>query len=102
MAAALARFCIAPDHPSLPGHFPGQPVVPGAVLLDHALHYLEPRVSQKLTRQFSRVKFTAIVLPGQPLALHIDAQRSRSLDFSLRSENGTAMSASVRLAAVDS
>jgi len=27
---------IAADHPALPGHFPGNPLVPGALLLDHA------------------------------------------------------------------
>lgn len=30
-------FTIPEDHPSLPGHFPGNPIVPGAVTLDHAL-----------------------------------------------------------------
>lgn len=30
--SALLR--IAPDHPALPGHFPGQPLVPGVVALE--------------------------------------------------------------------
>jgi len=32
-----ATFVITADHPSLPGHFPGTPVVPGVVVLDHVL-----------------------------------------------------------------
>ena len=33
-APIRAPLCVAPTHPSLPGHFPGQPVVPGVVILD--------------------------------------------------------------------
>ena len=29
-------FTIPHDHPALPGHFPGNPLVPAVVLIDHA------------------------------------------------------------------
>lgn len=37
MSDLTARFRIPADHPCLPGHFPGRPVVPGVVLLDRVI-----------------------------------------------------------------
>ena len=54
------------DHPSLPGHFPGRPVVPGVLILDcvlAALQSAEPdawRVSG-----LPQVKFLLPLLPEQ-------------------------------------
>lgn len=41
MSALRFTIRIHPEHPALPGHFPGHPIVPGAVLLDEVLHALE-------------------------------------------------------------
>ena len=35
------EFSISSDHPSLPGHFPGNPIVPGVVLLDEVIKAAE-------------------------------------------------------------
>jgi 3-hydroxyacyl-[acyl-carrier-protein] dehydratase len=44
------RRAISADHPSLPGHFPDAPLVPGVVILDEVLGaLLEWRVDCQLT-----------------------------------------------------
>ena len=48
----VGHFTIGADHPSLPGHFPGRPVVPGVVLLDEVLACLAARTV--LTAKFTR------------------------------------------------
>ncbi|MBC8844808.1 beta-hydroxyacyl-ACP dehydratase, partial [Escherichia coli] len=47
-AAPTLAFTIPADHPALPGHFPGHPVVPGVVLLDHAIHTIGAALNRPL------------------------------------------------------
>ena len=60
----LGEFCIPDDHPSLPGHFPGRPVVPGVVLLDAAIALILARRPGRVVG-IPSVKFTRQVAPGQ-------------------------------------
>lgn len=63
-ATVSERFDIGAQHPSLPGHFPGHPVVPGVVLLDRVAAALEKAGLGPL-RRIHAVKFLAPLLPGQ-------------------------------------
>lgn len=51
-------------HPSLVGHFPGNPVVPGVVLLDRIASALEQAGAGRLQR-IRAVKFLAPLLPEE-------------------------------------
>jgi 3-hydroxymyristoyl/3-hydroxydecanoyl-(acyl carrier protein) dehydratase len=56
-------FTIPPDHPSLPGHFPGAPVVPGVVILAEVLAQVPAPADG--ARRLVWVKFLRPLLPGQ-------------------------------------
>jgi 3-hydroxymyristoyl/3-hydroxydecanoyl-(acyl carrier protein) dehydratase len=59
-------FDVPADHPAFAGHFPGAPVLPGALLLDEALRRL-PLDGGEL--RLDVVKFRRAVRPGAQLAL---------------------------------
>ena len=48
--STLRRFCIDAGHPALPGHFPGQPLVPGVVLLEQVALGLRAWRGERLAR----------------------------------------------------
>lgn len=71
------QFTIDPNHPSLPGHFPGRPIVPGVVLLERVLEAIEHRdgplpQGPDATLRLPRVKFAQPLLPGQTAEITLD------------------------------
>ena len=60
------RFTVATDHPALPGHFPGHPVVPGVVVLEHVVAAIEAQAGALPALRLPQVKFVAPLLPGEP------------------------------------
>jgi 3-hydroxyacyl-[acyl-carrier-protein] dehydratase len=64
-------FQISTAHPSLPGHFPGQPVVPGVVLLDRLAAEVERSLNARL-RKLPQVKFMRPLKPGESARLTLD------------------------------
>ena len=72
-----ATFVIAADHASLPGHFPGTPVVPGVVVLDHVLQASERWQGRTLSaRGLKQVKFHSPLLPGQRADVSLELEGS--------------------------
>ncbi|MDO5506294.1 MAG: hypothetical protein Q4F49_08420 [Pseudoxanthomonas suwonensis] len=59
------------DHPSLPGHFPGNPVVPGVVLLERVVAAIEARHGPLPPLRFPQVKFVRPLLPGHTARIEL-------------------------------
>lgn len=69
-------FRIPATHPSLAGHFPGNPVVPGVVVLDEVAAALRHRHGRRIAG-FSQVKFVAPLLPEQIAVLRLELAGER-------------------------
>jgi acyl-coenzyme A synthetase/AMP-(fatty) acid ligase/3-hydroxymyristoyl/3-hydroxydecanoyl-(acyl carrier protein) dehydratase len=86
-------FIIAADHPALPGHFPGQPIVPGVVLLDRTLSAIGSALNRSLdTCRLSSAKFLSPAAPGVPLTLAFEAATSGSIRFTVSAGERTVAS----------
>jgi 3-hydroxyacyl-[acyl-carrier-protein] dehydratase len=75
------------DHPALAGHFPGNPIIPGVVLLDESLHAIEKAQaagSGMRPWQIGTVKFHHIVRPGDAVHLTWHRQADGGVQFELR------------------
>ena len=76
---------IAADHPVFAGHFPGTPILPGAVLLDETLRIIELDRTLNLTQwQLASVKFQGVVRPGDAPVIEHSAAAGGTLKFTLR------------------
>ncbi len=71
------EFTVTPEHPSLPGHFPGRPIVPGVVILDHVLAAIEARDGVLGPVRLPQVKFVQPLLPGEAARIELDGQVPR-------------------------
>lgn len=82
----------AADHPAFAGHFPGHPMVPGALLLDAVLHAIAQAQSEACSAdtgpqrvwQIGSAKFLSPVRPGETLSLSWLPGATGSSRFAIR------------------
>jgi 3-hydroxymyristoyl/3-hydroxydecanoyl-(acyl carrier protein) dehydratase len=70
-------FTIPPDHPCLPGHFPGNPLVPGVVLLEEVLARIEAGHGPLGPLRLPQVKFMQPLRPGEAARVELDGAAPR-------------------------
>jgi 3-hydroxyacyl-[acyl-carrier-protein] dehydratase len=69
-------------HPTAAGHFPGNPIIPGALLLSETLRAIE----QSLNLDFSEgqplsAKFLHPVRPGDTISIEFSERKTGTIDF---------------------
>ena len=81
----MTALPMAANHPAYSGHFPGQPVLPGVVLLDAVVHELQ--CSDRGARtvwDINSAKFQSAVRPGEALTLEHERLPNGSVRFAIR------------------
>lgn len=78
---------ISPNHPALAGHFPGNPVVPGVVILSELvqateawLHWTGDPVA------VTSVKFMRLLRPSEPFTLLLERLSENRVSFAILRE----------------
>lgn len=70
------------DHPSLAGHFPGHPVVPGVVMLGEIMMAIRDMVKKPIEFVgMPSAKFLSPLNPGEPLTIRMDEQGEGTMAF---------------------
>jgi len=80
------ELTIPADHPAFAGHFPGNPIVPGVVLLDEAVFAIGAAMgASDAPFTLTQVKFRQILRPGEPVTLRFEAAGDRRVRFEFES-----------------
>lgn len=88
---------IGPDHPALPGHFPGHPVVPGVLVMDEVVETLREHCGQALVvTGLPSVKLSSPLLPGERLTIEIVQEDSGTAAFTCRVDRRMVAAGSIR------
>jgi len=74
-------FSIPHDHPSLAGHFPHRPIVPGVVILDGAIALMLRDRPASRVASLDDVKFLARVSPGSEVAVSFRESEPNRIQF---------------------
>jgi len=76
------RFAV--DHPTAAGHFPGNPIIPGALLLDETLQAIAGPHGTARSLAIRSTKFLRPVRPGDTLVIGWEPGANGQVKFECR------------------
>jgi 3-hydroxymyristoyl/3-hydroxydecanoyl-(acyl carrier protein) dehydratase len=84
----------AADHPASAGHFPGNPIIPGALLLDEVVAAVTATLEQTRVISIRAAKFLHPVRPNDAVRMQWHAAAARLISFEYRLIDGDILAAS--------
>ncbi len=73
------------DHAAAQGHFPGNPIIPGALLLSETLRAIETSLGKTLCPyQIRSAKFIRPVRPGERVSIDFSGRDEKRISFSCK------------------
>jgi 3-hydroxymyristoyl/3-hydroxydecanoyl-(acyl carrier protein) dehydratase len=72
------------SHPAAAGHFPGNPIIPGAVLLDEVISTIRAEMRTERRFELRTAKFLAPVRPGDVLTIGWTEEGEDRIGFECR------------------
>jgi 3-hydroxymyristoyl/3-hydroxydecanoyl-(acyl carrier protein) dehydratase len=88
---------LQPDHPASRGHFPGNPIIPGAVLLSETLQAIEASAGAPLAPfSLSSAKFLHPARPGSRLVIEYSRTAAGEIGFTARVHGKTVLTGRLR------
>jgi len=80
----MTQITIDANHPALAGHFPGDPVVPGAVILSEVVAMAGKACAPQRVAGVRKAKFLGRLLPGQAFELELASATADGVKFTCR------------------
>lgn len=95
-----STIAVAPDHPAFAGHFPGQPILPGVVLLGWATSALGAALGRPVPPcGIAAAKFLQPVRPGTSLLIRHVRETRGTWRFEILAGDATVASGTLKVAA---
>ncbi|MDB5969854.1 MAG: fabA-like domain protein [Hydrocarboniphaga sp.] len=99
MSAELRIRALVPaEHPSLIGHFPGRPIVPGVVMLECVAAAVCATSGAARISGVPTVKFLQVLLPAQAFEIVLEQVSATLWKFRCESRGGVLAQGSISLA----